>query len=228
MEIEAPTPDGPSNPPSKSRFEAASGGEKRIDYCSLEFFVVTVISPRRTRRSRSQSRRKRRTRAFNFPPPRPAFATRCRPTCSSPRNSMKSVANKTCLNSVGAPLGSGRCEASASLVGVGVAPGVALPSEHIACGRCRGREHDPFLGVESRCESSRARRRDGPTHDHSCEGKFALDRKDVGAIPSADLAPTLPPIEWLTCSNSNARPLRVIRLLPTQPRSTDERNAEAL
>jgi len=74
------------------------------------------------------------------------------------------------------------------LVGVGVAPGVALPSEHIACGRCRGREHDPFLGVESRCESSRARRRDGPTHDHSCEGKFALDRKDVGAIPSADLA----------------------------------------
>ena len=51
--------------------------------------------------ARSQSRRKRRTRAFNFPPPRPAFATRCRPTSSPPRNSMKSVANRTCLNSVG-------------------------------------------------------------------------------------------------------------------------------
>src|SRR5208282_5832365 len=50
--------------------------------------------------ARSQSRRKRRTRAFNFPPPRPDFATRCRPTSSPPRNSMKSVANKTCVNSV--------------------------------------------------------------------------------------------------------------------------------
>ncbi len=31
-----------------------------------------------------------------------AFATRCRPRSSPPRNSMKSVANKTCVNSVAA------------------------------------------------------------------------------------------------------------------------------
>src|SRR5208282_6319381 len=59
--------------------------------------------------ARSQRRRKRRTRAFNFPPPRPAFATRCRPTSSPPRNSMKRVANETCVNSV----------ASCGRVGVG-------------------------------------------------------------------------------------------------------------
>ena len=40
--------------------------------------------------------------------------------------------------------------------------------------------------------------------------------------------PTLPSIGSLTCSNSNAQPLTVIRLLTTQPRSTDECDEGAL
>ena len=66
---------------------------------------MTALSQEGHDGARSQSRRKRRTRAFNFPPPRPAFATRRHPTSSPPRNSMKRVANKTCVNSIGSDPG---------------------------------------------------------------------------------------------------------------------------
>src|SRR5271157_5326497 len=101
----------------KSRFEVAFRGGIR----TAESVLISVAWSSSLSQSfhheghegaRSQSRRKRRTRAFNFPPPRPAFARRCRPTSSPPRNSMKRVANKTCVNSVGHSQGAPRLKAA--------------------------------------------------------------------------------------------------------------------
>ena len=98
MEIEAPD----ARWALKSRFEVViRGGIRTAESVLIRAACSSSLSQsfhhEGHQGARSQSRRKRRTRAFNFPPPRPAFATRCRPTSSPPRNSMKRVANKTCV-----------------------------------------------------------------------------------------------------------------------------------
>src|SRR5271166_802294 len=101
MEIEAPTPDGPSNPGSKSRFEAAS--ERRKAYGFVQLAVLRCHRAFTTKDTKAHEARADESAGPGHSISRPsAFATRRRLRSSPPRNSMKSVANKTCVNSVGA------------------------------------------------------------------------------------------------------------------------------